>query len=270
MNKLMTLVVPLAAMLAACNLPTPDMAGPDASSDQSAPDASYVAADAGQIVAPPSGLLDSHVVCQGCTQELLAAKTAGILDAMEKVIAYAGADIRPAHALATFHLSDDGFCGAYAPGTTGFCSADAAGLAQFCLFDLEKQNRALAFTPENAAKAQDQLLAVHESMHGWFFDRVGNYGIEEPFCKMTSFVISENFGPDFCRFFTGSAYPDRLMTDLCALGLDAAKTGEVLHQVAAKADARNSALSASEFADIVSGVINADANPAFRAAGLIP
>ena len=53
-------------------------------------------------------------------------------------------------------------------------------------------------------------------MHVWFATRISNYGVEEPFCKLTSFYVSGALAqtdPDPCTWFNASmAYPDRLIT----------------------------------------------------------
>lgn len=226
------------------------------------------------VVTELSGLADSLVVCPDCPADLLQAKTEGILKAMGDLVSYAGDDVYWERAPVTFHLQGDEFCGQYAEGMTGFWKTDADGRAHACLFDLEKSNRSLPFTPENAAKPEDQLLPVHEAMHIWFADRLGNYRIEEPFCKLTSFVVSGGLGDGYadpCGWFTASSnYPDRLMYDLCALGMDAEKNGRILADAAGAARSKRRTLTPAEFEDIVSGVLQKDATAAFQAAGLIP
>ncbi|MCY2987311.1 MAG: Ig-like domain-containing protein, partial [Planctomycetota bacterium] len=149
------------------------------------------------------GLNDSQVVCPDCSPELLQAKRQGLLLAAEDLVSFAGYDVDSVLAPVTFHLQGDQFCGPFVEGTTGFWTTDGNGKGQICLFDLEKINRSLPFTPENAAKLEDQLLPVHEAMHGWFATRIANYGIEEPFCKLTSFYISDALGvtPDLIAWF---------------------------------------------------------------------
>ncbi len=236
-------------------------AGPDAGPDAEQP-------------APPSPVLpNAEVVCSTCSADLLAAKTAGIRQAMTGLVAFAGADALPGRAPITFHLDGDPWCGQYQTGTTGFFFNDSAGHGHICLFDVEKQNRALAFTPENAVKPEDQLLPVHEALHAWSSGRIDNYGIEEPFCKITSFVISgamNAYDPDPCAWFRGSDYPDRLMTDLCALGMTGERASETLKLTAASSAVSGRDVTSAEFAGIVSGVLGRDATPAFQAAGILP
>ena len=232
--------------------------------------------DAGAAL-PDVGLRDALVVCEGCSPELLAAKTQGISDGMEMLLQYTkGTDIRPEHGLVTFHLSGDAVCGAYTAGQTGFYSTDGPGHAHICLFDLDKQNRALPFNPANAVTSADQLLPIHEAMHAWFSMRISNYEIEEPFCKFISFEVSggmKQFGNgDSCSWFRGTTPtdPDRLMPQLCHLGLTRDDVSEILSKTAAKADGLNRLMTTGELADIVTEVLGKDAVPAFRAVGLLP
>ena len=139
--------------------------------------------------------------------------------------------------------------------------------------EVEKENRARPFTVENARTIQDQLLPVHEAMHGWFVGRQQNYRIQEPFCKLTSFIISEApGGPDYCSFFrfTPNDHPDVLMKYLCAIGMNAERAAHVLKQVAQSAATKGEALTDAEFADAVSTVFGLDAVPSFRLAGILP
>jgi len=220
------------------------------------------------------GLADSLVVCAGCASDLLAAKTQGIQDAMRRLVAFCGVDAPPEICPITFHLSADGACGAYQPGvTTGAFGLDPAGLGTICLYDVEKQHRALPFTVANASTRQDQLLPVHEAMHGWFVGRQSNYRVQEPFCKLASFFISEVAPfPDLCSFFatTPDTHPDALMKYLCRMGMTATLASQVLALLARKAEELGRALSDDEFAAVVSAVFGQDAVPAFRSAGILP
>lgn len=230
--------------------------------------------DQGQVLIQRAyGLADSVVVCSACAPELVAAKTRGILEAMRRVIEFCG-DAPSSICPVTFHLDDDGFCGPYQSGvTTGYFSVDSAGLGHICLFDVEKENRSLPFTVENAEKIEDQLLAVHECMHGWFVGRQANYRVQEPFCKLVSFIVSEMpGGPEYCSWFstTPDGHPDLLMKHLCQIGMNTARAGQTLRQLARSADEKGSALTDAEFAGVVSTVLERDAVPAFQAAGLLP
>jgi len=219
------------------------------------------------------GLVDSIVVCSTCNSALVAAKTNGIHEAMRRLIAYCGADAPAAICPITFHLDGDGACGPYESGDTGGFSLDAQGRGQICLFDVEKENRALPFTVANAHLIEDQLLAVHEAMHGWFVGRQQTYRIQEPFCKLVSFVIAEMpGGPEYCWWFSATPddHPDVLMKYLCQIGMTTALAARVLAETARAAAAKGGALTELEFADVVTMVIGQDAVPAFQSAGILP
>jgi hypothetical protein len=165
------------------------------------------------------------------------------------------------------------YCGPYESGDTGGFSLDPQGSGQVCLFDVEKENRALEFTVANAQLIQDQLLPVHEAMHAWFVGRQQTYKIQEPFCKLVSFVISEAAGgPEYCNWFslTPDDHSDVLMKYLCQMGMTTALASQVLTQTATAAAAKGSALTDAEFAGVVTLVMGQDAVPAFQSAGILP
>ena len=217
-----------------------------------------------------------RVVCSGCAADLTAAKGRGIEAAMQRLAELLGDGGLPINAAIlplSFHLDGDSYCGPYQSGMTGNFSLDSTGKGHVCLFDLEKENRMLPFTVENAEKIQDQLLPVHEAMHGWFLGRQGNYLIQEPFCKLISFIITEMAGgPEYCDWFasTPDGHPDALMKYLCPLGMTSARGVEILKRVAGSAAAKGSALTEAEFAAICTAVLGQDAVPAFRSAGILP
>jgi hypothetical protein len=219
------------------------------------------------------GLADSVVVCTVCAPALLEAKTLGIRAAMRGLIDVCGADALPEVCPVTFHLAGDTVCGPYQSGATGHFTRDSSGLGHVCLFDVEKENRGLPFTVENAATLQDQLLAVHEAMHAWFQGRQHNYRVQEPFCKLVSFIVSlAPGGPDYCPWFAGTPddHPDALMKHLCRLALTTQQLTPILARTACAAADKGEALSDTEFADVVTEAIGQDAGPAFRAAGILP
>lgn len=192
---------------------------------------------------------------------------------MGQTVDFSGSDALPRICPITFHLSGDAYCGPYQSGYTGTFSVDASGLGNVCLWDAEKQNRSLPFDVEHAGLIQDQLLPVHEAMHGWFVDRQGTYAIQEPFCKYVSFVISQQAGgPEYCSWFasTPDDHPDALMKHLCALGMNTARVSMTLRRTADAAGLKGAALSDAEFAAVVSEVLGQDATPAFQAAGILP
>lgn len=215
-------------------------------------------------------------VCSTCSPELLAAKTNGIREAMRRVVNLVGngsLPINPQVPAITFHLDGDGYCGPYQSGLTGNFSRDASGMAHVCLWDVEKENRSQPFTVENAGRIDDQLLPVHEAMHGWFIGRQENYLIQEPFCKLISFIVSElPGGPEYCPWFsqTPDGHPDALMKYLCQLGLTSQSGAQILRELAQASTVKNAALSDQEFADLVSSVLGKDSVPAFRSAGILP
>ncbi len=219
---------------------------------------------------------DVKVVCSTCISDLLEAKTRGIEEAMRRLTELIGDNNMPLNFEVwpiTFHLDGDDYCGQYQSGMTGRFSRDGNGLGHVCLWDVEKENRWLPFTVENAEKIEDQLLPVHEAMHGWFVGRQGNYFIQEQFCKYVSFIISEMpGGPEYCGWFSTvqDDSPDRLMKYLCEMGMTPQSVVQVLKEAAKSAADRGRALTESEFADIVSAVLGTDTTPAFRAAGILP
>ncbi len=234
------------------------------------------AADAGgpeDAGVPQPGLEDSLVVCQTCAPDLLRAKTEGIRIAMSLERAYAGADVLPQYAPITFHLDGDATCGTAADMIarygylTGFSGLDANGKGYVCLFDIEKTNRALPFTPENADTLADQLLPVHEAGHVWFYGRESDYAVQEPFVKMISFVLSGAY-PDPCTQFRVTSPPDSLIADLCDAGMTIGDLPAILSVTAASAAEKGRPLSNAEFAGVVSGVVGHDVTSAFVAAGV--
>jgi hypothetical protein len=229
------------------------------------------------VVRPrPYGLADCVVVCSTCFPDLLAAKEGGIQEAMRRLVDYCGADALPKVCPVTFHLDGDSTCRPYQSGMTGGFSIDPSGFGYICLYDVEKESegvRTLPFTVENAQKIEDQLLPVHEAMHAWFVGRQATYRIQEPFCKWTSFVISElPGGPEYCNWFisTPDTHPDVLMKYLCEIGMNTQRAAQILQQVAQSSVDRGRALSDAEFADIVTIVLGQDAVPAFHSAGILP
>ncbi len=268
-SLMMTVLIAVSLMLTNCFVPVSSTesttSGPAKATGNTSPDAGKP---------PPAiyGLQDSLVACSGCSNELLTAKTTGILNAMDALKAFTGTDMQLSPKPVTFHLSGDQVCGSYAQGLTGDYT-DNGNQPQICLFDAEKKNRALAFTPENAVLPADQLLPAHEALHVWFHGRISDYNIQEPFCKITSFIIAGTSGivkNETCGFFHDSPGPDRLMYDLCKLGMDTEKVSLTLKQTAAAADSAGRPLTSSEFAGLVTSVLGQDATPAFRRAALIP
>jgi hypothetical protein len=193
------------------------------------------------------------VVCSSCNSDLLMAKTNGIQEAMRQLVTLIGdgsLPVNPAVSAITFHLDGDSQCGQYQSGLTGNFSLDATGMGHVCLWDVEKDNRSIPFTVENASKIEDQLLPVHEAMHGWFVGRQENYRIQEPFCKLISFMISKfPGGPEYCNWFSlvPDGHPDILMKYLCEIGMTSQLGVDVLRQLAQSATTKGVALSDIEF-----------------------
>ena len=68
-------------------------------------------------------------------------------------------------------------------------------------------------------------------MHAWFVGRQEDYQVQEPFCKMVSFVISEQpGGPEYCSWFSSliNAGSDMLMKYLCEMGMNVQKVSQTL------------------------------------------
>ena len=202
-------------------------------------------------------LLNTITVCQTCTKELLEAKTIGINKAMVVLYELLSYDVPVS---IVFHLDGDDTYGKYETGMTGYAFTNKYG-SDICLYDVEKENRSTEFNPINAVTIQDQLLVIHETMHVWFYERVNNYNIEEPFCKLTSFLLSETldcswFGPNF-------SYPDKLMYDLCGLGMDIEKLKQILRLIG-----NSKKISSADFSKICSSVLGKDTTSCFKNAGL--
>lgn len=219
---------------------------------------------------------DIVVVCSSCNPDLLAAKTSGIKEAMRRLSQLLGGashSLPPNILPITFHLDGDSFCGPYRSGLTGNFSRDASGLGHVCLWDVEKERRFRPFTIENAQKIEDQLLPIHEAMHGWFVGRQNNYRIQEPFCKLISFIISEfPDGPEYCWRFskTPDSHPDVLMKYLCEIGMTSQLAVEILKKLSQSATIKGTALSDLEFSGIVTSILEKDSVPAFQSAGILP
>lgn len=228
------------------------------------------------VIQPIIGALQRNVVvCSTCIPELISAKTRGIEEAMQRLIMLIGDEtfpLNPTVSPITFHLDGDYYCGPYQSAMTGNFTRDATGLGHVCLWDVEKENRSRRFTVENAKKIEDQLLPVHEAMHGWFVGRQENYLIQEPFCKLMSFIISEfPGGPEYCNWFksTPANHPDILMKYLCEIGMTSQSAVQILRLTAQSASEKNRALTDAEFAELVNFVLGKDAIPAFRKAGIL-
>lgn len=219
------------------------------------------------------GLTDSVVVGENCPDDLIEAKAVGIKQAMKIVIDNVG-DIMPSVRPVAFHLSGDATCGTAEAMVEeyGYLSGFAMHGGEqrdVCLFDLEKTSRIIPFTPENAVTLRDQLLPVHEVVHLWFVGRSSvGYGLEEPFAKALSFLISGAMG-DFCLDWHPDTYPDATLPDLCRLGLNADNLTFVFQAIAQDAAAKGRPLDVPEAASAISQVVGTDVTPAFVKAGLL-
>lgn len=219
------------------------------------------------------GLRDSVVVCTLCTPQLLAAKREGIVSALAALLDLLGSDISPTVAPITFHLDSDATCDAWQMlrekgFLSGYSKYDKQGHAVVCLFDVEKPNRMLPFTPENARTRADQLLPLHEAGHIWLGGRANPYAVQEPLVKLVSFLVSGAI-LDPCRTFRVEEPPDNLIAGLCDSGATLDEVPAICRGIARAARAKGSALTNDETAVVVSGVIGADARPAFHASGLL-
>lgn len=110
-------------------------------------------------------------------------------------------------------------------------------------------------------------------MHGRFVGRQENLRIQEPFCALVSFVISESpDGPEYCWSFrsTPNGHPHVLMKYLCEIEMTTHRSAQVLKQAAHSAAVKGRALTDVEFTNVVTSVLGQDAVPAFRLAGIPP
>lgn len=165
-----------------------------------------------------------RIVCQepcAISEPLIFAAYAGFRAVRPELVALAGVDIiTPELPLYDLHLNGDSYCGAYTTGLTGDAStyppwAGPVGVVS-CFWDVEKPNRALAFTPENAVKREDQLLKVHEYGHGIFFGR--HFYSYEDVVKDFSFNVAGINGArilDLCDPYQIEASQGRLLYALC-------------------------------------------------------
>jgi len=133
--------------------------------------------------------------------DLLLIKHNGMESAMEKLISVIG---EPPNKPIYVHLNGDSDCGTAEDMNkshgfiTGFSKLGKDGKPMICTFDYEKENRMLKFNKENAIKIEDQLLFVHEIIHGYFENTEVSYKIQENFCKAISFHISKYwYGNEF-------------------------------------------------------------------------
>ena len=154
-----------------------------------------VPGDPFRIVVEESNLVD---------EALIYAKYASFKVARQSLIQLAGIDARDGAKPIDIHIAATTWTGPYQPGiTTGFSGTyrPGSGLSTgyVALFDVDKTNRILEFTPENACRIEDELLAVHEYGHQLFYGR--SFWSYEDYVKAFSFYIcghwdGEGFEPE--------------------------------------------------------------------------
>lgn len=150
-----------------------------------------------------------RIVCQDpcrIEENLIFAKYAGFKAARQRLVEAAGIDILPQIAPFDLHLNADSWCGPYNPALAGDASTygQQSGLRNSfgCFWDVEKTDRARPFTPENAVKVEDQLLAVHQYAHTLFFRR-HEFSYEDLAVALSIYVSGNNDAPpgaDACDF----------------------------------------------------------------------
>ena len=233
------------------------------------------AAPSGNEPPPPEvyqTLENSDVVCEHCPPDELAQETVGIRRAAKAFIEYAGgSNLEPDYSPLTIHVSQDAAC----PPTS---AAAYYRFPDICLFSYEGFKR---YAPDSApvTSVLAQWTFIHESLHAWFAGRVEyQYNLEEGFCRYVSYDASGAIADLYDRGVIARANACDLIADaeettlvrrLCGLGLTSDHVRSILKGTDDAATQKGSVLTVREFADIVSGTMKLDANPAFVAAGLI-
>ena len=143
-----------------------------------------VPGDPFRIVVEESNLVD---------EALIYAKYAGFKVARQTLLDSVGIDARAEAKPIDIFINATTWTGPYQPGiTTGFAGnyTPSSGMSTgyIALFDVEKNNRILEFTPENACRIEDELLAVHEYAHHLFYGR--SFCSYEDYAKALSFYVS--------------------------------------------------------------------------------
>jgi hypothetical protein len=221
-------------------------------------------------------------------EALVFAKYAGFNAARESLLAVTGLDVLPELQPIDLFINATTWTGPYQPGvTTGFAGAYAwnSGLktGYIALFDVEKENPVLTFTPENARRIEQQLLAIHEYTHELFYRR--SFVSYEDFSKALSFHV--------CGYWDGlGTAPENfpVVTDPADPRLDSLNHGRLIFELAKHhgatwpllrrsldalarkftaggGEAEGQRVSANQYRWILNGLLASETKPAFLAAG---
>lgn len=141
---------------------------------------------------------DIITVCENpcpINKDLLIAKHNGMENAIEKLRSFIGElPNKPIYV----HLNGDSDCGTAEDMNkshgyiSGFIREGKDGNLMICTFDYEIESKRFPFNQENAIKIENQLLFIHEMVHGYFKNTSVSYKIQEDFSKAISFHISGN------------------------------------------------------------------------------
>lgn len=151
---------------------------------------------------------DFRVVCQQpcpIPQNLLKRKTAGIYNAIERMLELTEMDVLETNKPVNIHLTDDLECNLMEMlENVGFVTGSAGGDqygdgSKICTYEWDKENTSLPLNPKYASalgldvevvalRLDAQLLVIHEYVHILFYDRT--FGSPEDFSRAISLYVS--------------------------------------------------------------------------------
>ena len=241
-----------------------------------------VPGDPFRIVVEESNLVD---------EALIYAKYAGFKAARQTLIDLVGIDARAGAKPIDIFITATTWTGPYQPGiTTGYAGNYGLGSGMstgyIALFDVEKNNRILEFTPENACRIEDELLAVHEYAHHLFYGR--SFCSYEDYAKALSFYV--------CGYWDAQGLdPENFpqITDPTDEHLNQLGSGKLIYELGTNfsanwgllrtslrgmvklfadggGEAEGDRVSVNQYHWILNGLIGKDTKPAFLAAGHDP
>ena len=235
-----------------------------------------------RIVVEESNLVD---------EALIYAKYAGFKVARQTLIELSGIDAREEAKPIDIFINATTWTGPYQPGiTTGFAGNYGVGSGMstgyIALFDVEKNNRILEFTPDNACRIEDHILTVHEYAHHLFYGR--SFCSYEDYAKALSFYA--------CGYWDGQGLePENFpqITDPTDEHLNQPGFGKLIYELGTNfgadwgllrtslrgivrlfadggGEAEGDRVSVNQYRWILNGLIGKDTKSAFLAAGHDP